>query len=387
VTVKNFIDGDTVHFYVPTTVTKDGVLKARFLAVDTPESTGKIEEYGKAASRYTRETLEKAKSIYIESDDANWNVDSTGDRYLVWVWYQTEVGGPYRNLNLELLQNGLAVGSSAANNRYGSLASAALSQSMQAKLNIFSGKQDPDYYYGDAVELTLKELRCNIESYNGVKVAFNGVVTLDGDNTVYVESYDADTEMYYGMTVYYGFNLSGPGLEILQVGNEVRIVATVQYYEIGGTWQVAGLSYRQMKPKDPNNIQKLSDGHAAAYTLTTADKFVNGKVDVDTDTDKKTYDYAPLAMSTSIRMNDLVVKDIYTTTDEASSSKGAMTLTCEVDGITISVRTAVLRNADGSLITEEAYKGKTIDVLGIVDFYDGKYQIKVYEAKNIIVKN
>jgi hypothetical protein len=235
--------------------------------------------------------------------------------------------------------------------------------------------------------LTLKELRCNIESYNGVKVAFNGVVTLDGDNTVYVESYDADTEMYYGMTVYYGFNLSGPGLEILQVGNEVRIVATVQYYEIGGTWQVAGLSYRQMKPKDPNNIQKLSDGHAAAYTLTTADKFVNGKVDVDTDTDKKTYDYAPLAMSTSIRMNDLVVKDIYTTTDEASSSKGAMTLTCEVDGITISVRTAVLRNADGSLITEEAYKGKTIDVLGIVDFYDGKYQIKVYEAKNIIVKN
>ena len=33
VTVKSFIDGDTVHFFVPEEVNGEGVLKARFLAV------------------------------------------------------------------------------------------------------------------------------------------------------------------------------------------------------------------------------------------------------------------------------------------------------------------------------------------------------------------
>ena len=41
-TVKTFVDGDTTHFYVPTSVSETGVLKARYLAVNTPESTGKI---------------------------------------------------------------------------------------------------------------------------------------------------------------------------------------------------------------------------------------------------------------------------------------------------------------------------------------------------------
>ena len=83
VTVKNFVDGDTVHFYVPTDVMPEGVLKARFLAINTPESTGKIEQYGKAASAFTKEKLKDAVSIIIESDTATWNADSTGDRYLV----------------------------------------------------------------------------------------------------------------------------------------------------------------------------------------------------------------------------------------------------------------------------------------------------------------
>ena len=31
-------------------------------------------------------------------------------------------------------------------------------------------------------------------------------------------------------------------------------------------------------------------------------------------------------------------------------------------------------------------EGKTIDVKGIVDFYDGAYQIKVFSANNITIK-
>ena len=69
VTVKTFVDGDTVHFYVDEQVCESGVLKARFLAINTPESTGKIEEYGKKASSFTREKLTAAESIWVESDN------------------------------------------------------------------------------------------------------------------------------------------------------------------------------------------------------------------------------------------------------------------------------------------------------------------------------
>ena len=383
--VKLFVDGDTTHFYVDKSIVETGVLKARYISINTPESTGKIEEYGKAASNFTKEKLSKATSIYLESDDGKLNADSTGDRYLVWVWYKTSENEEYRNLNIEILQNGLAIASSSANNRYGTVSVDAINQAKANKLGVHSGVKDPDFYYGEAVELTLKELRCNIEEYNGKKVAFNGVITKNEGSSVYMEAFDTETEMYYGISVYYGYNLSGDGLEIMSVGNESRIVGTVTYYEAGGTYQVSGVSYRQMKPNDPNNIQKISSGNNPAYYPTTADKFVNGKVEIVTEDEKKTYDYAALAMNTSLSMENLVVKSIYTTTAEDSSSKGAMTLTCECDGVTVDVRTSVLTDENGTVITADAYEGKTINVKGIVDYFNGSYQIKVLSAKDITV--
>ena len=383
-TVKTFVDGDTTHFYVPNSVMSSGVLKARYLAINTPESTGKIEEYGKKASAFTRAALEKATSIIIESDDGNWNADSTGDRYLVWVWYKTAEMTEYRNLNLEILQNGLAIASNTAQNRYGGPCMNALNQAKQHKLNVFSGEKDPDFYYGAAHELTIKEIRTNTEAYGGQKVAFTGVITINNNNGVYVESYDEETDMYYGIYVYYGFNLSGMGLGILKPGHEVRIVGSLQYYEAGGTWQVADLSYDMMEPNHPNNIQKLSEGHSPAFKVTTAEEF-QSKVELALEEENKVFDYAHLALNTSVEMKNLVVKDIYTTKNEESSSKGAMTLTCEVDGKLIDVRTVVLYDENGNLITEAMYRGKTIDVQGVVDYFDGRYQIKVFTKDHITI--
>lgn len=390
VTVKQFIDGDTTHFYVPTSLISTGVIKARYLSVNTPESTGKIEEWGKAASNFTKEKLSTATSIIIESDTATLNADSTGDRYLLWIWYKPEGGDEYRNLNIEILQNGLAIASNSANNRYGSICMDAINQARAEKLCVYSGQKDPDFYYGDAQELTLKELRCNIESYNGYKVAFNGIVTQDYDNAVYVESYDEETDVWYGMYIYYGFGMNGNALDILTVGNEVRIVGTVSYYEAGGTYQVSGLSYRIMKPNDPSNIQKISDGHEPVYLLTDPETFANGKVNVTQVDDEgnetiQPYDYAQLSVYSSISMEGLKVVSVYTTDNESSSNKGAMTLTCQANGVTIQVRTTVFRDADGNLITEDYYKGKTIDVKGIIEFFSGDYQIKVFHPNDIII--
>ena len=386
VTVKQFIDGDTTHFNVPASLMPGGVLKGRYLAINTPESTGKIEEYGKKASSFTKEKLSSATSIILESETATWEADSTGDRYLVWVWYRTDENSEYRNLNIEILQNGLAIASSSANNQYGTTCMAAIDQAKAQKLNVFSGQPDPDFYYGDAIELTLKELRTNVEDYNGMKVAFNGVVTVNDSQSVYVEAFDAETNMYYGMSVYYGYNLNGKGLEILTVGNEVRIVGSVQYYEAGGTYQVSDLNYRMMKPDDPSNIQKISEGNKPAFFETDADKFLNGQViTVDDEGNETVNKYAAMAMSTSIEMKGLTVVDSYTTKTEGSASKGAFTLTCMVDGKVVDVRTTVLVDKDGNLVTADIYEGKTIDVKGIVDYYNGSYQIKVFSADNITI--
>lgn len=387
VTVKSFIDGDTTHFYVPRDVMENGVLKARFLAINTPESTGKIEEYGKKAAQFTKEKLSGAASIIIESETGEWNPDSTGGRYLVWVWYKTADMTDYRNLNIEILQNGLALPNSAAGNQYGTVCVDALEQAKREKLNLYSGQKDKDFYYGEAVELTLKELRTNIESYNGKKVAFCGVVTSNsGNQGIYVEDYDSETGLYFGMYIYYGHGLSGTGLDILSVGNLVRIVGSVQYYEAGGTWQVSDLSYRMMQPDDPGNIQKLGEGHSASFVLTDPDTFVNGQVSIQTEADPITAPYAQMALNTSVEMQGLKVVKVKTTEDEDSASKGDMTLICEAGGVTVQIRTGVLLDENGTLITADRYLGKTIDVRGFVDYFNGGYQIKVLTHQNIIIK-
>lgn len=373
VTLKAFVDGDTTHFYVPTSVNPSGVLKARYLAVNTPETSGKIEEYGKKAASYTKSKLESATSIYIESDTSKWDIDSTGDRYLVWVWYKNSETDTYRNLNLELLQNGLAIASSSANNRYGSICMAAIAQAKQQKVNIYSGQKDPDFYYGDAIELTLRELRTNLKEYEGKKVAFEGIVTKNGENSVFVEDFDSESGLYFGMTVYYGFNLSGAGLEILQVGNRVRIVGTLQYYENGDSYQVSGLTYRQMKPNDPGNIQKISSGHQAAYALIDPKDYSSLMVElIDEDGQAQSFALPFLIMDTSVSMKDLKVEDVYVGSDHVR-------LTCSKDGAQVLVVTYNTPEAKSAL-------GKVVDIYGIASSYAKTYEIKVYDSNDFVVK-
>lgn len=393
VTVKLFIDGDTVHFNVPTSVNPTGVLKARFLAVNTPESTGKIEEYGKTASDFTKEKLQNAESIYIESDTESWDADSTGDRYLVWIWYKAKGASDYRNLNIELLQNGLAIASNSGGNRYGDKCLAAIDQAKEQKLKVYSGVKDPNFFYGQAIEMDLRELRTNIESYEQQKVAFNGVITLHYNNGVYVEMKEPDPEtgIRYGVYVYIGFSFGGSHL--LEIGNELRFAGSVTNFN--GSWQVSGLSYSDFIPTD-DDVRLVSEGNKAAYVLTTPSTFKSSVeltlIDPSTEEAvKKTYPYAELVLGTSIRMENLKVTDIYTTNKEDSSSKGAMTLTCQgADGTVIDIRTDVLYDENGELITASAYMGKTIDVKGVVDYYKygdqpGIYQVKVLTADHIVV--
>lgn len=389
VTVHQFIDGDTTHFNVPKSIAANGVLKARYIAINTPESTGAIEEWGKAASTFTRSQLEKATSIILESDTSSWNLDSTGDRHLVWVWYKTAEMSEYRNLNLEILQNGLAIASNSSQNSYGTYCMNAINQAKAYKLYVYSDKIDPDFYYGDAIQVTLRELATNPAKYLNMTVAFEGVVVKDDNGSIYVEDYCEETGMYHGMTVFKGYNLNGFGLKIIEVGNRVKIVGSMQFWEGGGIFQVSDLDYDPMEPDHPDNQKLISTGHSPAYVLTTPKDFCTKKLtlsvmDEEGNEIDKEFSYAELALNTTIEMKNLTVVKIYTT-NNGGDSDGAMTLTCKsADGYEITVRTNKMI-VDGKLVTADAFKGKTIDVKGLVGYYNGSYQIKLLSMKDVVI--
>ena len=379
VTMKRHIDGDTTHFIDPIGISADGIIKARYLAVNTPESTGRIEEWGQAASKFTQGKLESAHSILIESNDDSWNKDGNG-RFLVFVWYKPTADAEWRNLNIELLQNGLAAGSSPMDTIYGTTAVAATNQATVEKLHCFSQKKDPDYPYGEAESITLKELRLNYEQYLQKKVAFEGVVTYYSANTAYVEEVDAETGMTFGIQIFDGYNNELINNEVLEVGNRVRVVGYVTEYF--GTLQVSDLKYNAYRPKDPANTWILSTGNDFEATEKTVSEF-NADVSVLYGEETYTNKYHKMALSTSISIKNLKVVSTRTT-----ASNGYITVKCQdANGNQIDVRVEGIKDSNGNTVTEQYFEGQTIDVVGIIDFfnYEGyqNYQILVFDFGKI----
>lgn len=383
-TVDIYIDGDTTHFHVPTEVVANGILKARYIAVNTPESTGKIEPWGNDAANFTKSKLENAVSIILESDTATWNIDSTGERRVVWVWYKTAEDAEYRNLNIEILQNGLAFASNSEGNRYGEMCKKALEYAKANQSYVWGTALDPDFPYGDPVPTPLRDIRLNIKDYYYHNVYFEGVVVKDDGGTIYVESYDEESGMCFGITAYYATSgLKGEGLTYIQVGSKVRLVGVITYFEAGDIWQLSDLYYNSREPDDPRCLEFIGNGYWPTYTEVTVEEFFADKT-ITVDGKGVTKPYCELAMNTSISMKDLEVVSVYTT-NNGGDSDGAMTLTCKQNGKTIEIRTLVLKDANGNLVTADYFRGKTIDVLGTVDQYQGDYQIQLFSIDDVVI--
>ena len=117
-TLKTAIDGDTAHFTPLVDKTSQGTMKARFYGIDTPESTGKVQMWGKDASNFTKEKLYEANehgTIVVSSPQTVYaapSPDSTGSRYVSLVWINTEKkNAPLSELyllNLWIVQEGLS---------------------------------------------------------------------------------------------------------------------------------------------------------------------------------------------------------------------------------------------------------------------------------------
>ncbi|MBO4326445.1 MAG: thermonuclease family protein [Clostridia bacterium] len=362
VTVEQFIDGDTVHFW---NNSHTEIIKVRFVGIDTPESTGKVEPWGHPASIYTKTRLQNASQIVLESNEEGTpTVDSTGDRYLAWVWYKPSGSDTWRNLNIEILSDGLAMGKSTSSTRYGDVAMEALTSARTERINLYSGKRDPLFYYGETIDLTIKALVMNRSAYSSLKVRFEGVVTKESGGGIYMEEFDEDTQQYYGVYVYGGYAPLAP--KFLVPGYRLSVTGTADDNENFG-FQVSGLSFSLINPTDDDTriIEKDVEFHP---TLITANDLLTN------DTLENTF----------VRLENLTVTSVYTTKNNgATASDGAMTLTCKsADGKTVTVRTVKL-TLDGETVTEDYFMGKTMNVQGIFTFYQGSPQLKLFTLADV----
>lgn len=208
------IDGDTAHFTPKSGLAPEGVtdntIKARFYGIDTPESTGKVQPYGKAASKYTSSILDAAAkngTIVVSSAQNDYgtpNPDSTGSRYVSLIWVNTEKKDAGLDelylLNLMIVQNGYSwVKNVADMPQYKPTFYAAEEQARAYKLNLFSGQPDPLFNYGDYEDTSLLDIKHEVvrcmndpeatNAYDNRKVRVQGTVAGFSNKILYIQDF------------------------------------------------------------------------------------------------------------------------------------------------------------------------------------------------------
>jgi micrococcal nuclease len=330
------VDGDTAFFRE-----KGGgsSFSVRFLGINTPESTAKFEPWGKPASEYTCDKLTNATTIVLQADPAAGRLDSYGERYLAWVWYDG------RLLNLELVEQAYSKASGSTDTLYGDVIFD-VNLTVQYTERRVWGETDPDYDYSlEGVQITIEELVTNASEYYGKKVALQGIVSSKLGGAVFIQQGD------YGVYVY-----NRSWAPDLTVGNEIQISGvTVTYYpdENTGALQVSGYQAR------PPYSSTLSRDNVVTPRTVLIDAITTNDI------------------GSLLKVEGLTVKSIYEGTD------GAFTVTAEdADGNTITVR----RDADSpDDITMELFTvGTTFDVIGPLSRYMGSYQLMLTNLENII---
>ena len=249
VSVRSVADGDTASFVLP-----DGTnFRVRFYGIDTPESTGEVEKWGKAASMFTTGILDNAYEVVLESSTGKAAVtDSYGERYLGYVWYRMSANEDFKNLNLQLVENGYTPNNciNNINYKYYSYFDSAKKFAEKGALRIWGVAHD-EYFSDEAFAVTLKDLHDDIYSYFnedlqiGSKVTFKATIIAlkmgeGSDSTHLWTAAQIIDGKVYTFSIYTGYS-SSPTSAYLKVGNEYQMTGVVQNHY--GKFQISGLEY------------------------------------------------------------------------------------------------------------------------------------------------
>jgi endonuclease YncB( thermonuclease family) len=243
-------DGDTASFRTLAST----YVKVRFLGINTPESTAKVEPWGVKASHFTAGILSSAKNICLVNDiDVYSQYDSSGGRNLGFVWYQLSDTASWRLLNLEIVEECYSkdlLFTDSTNLKYLDSFTKAGAADAACGYRVY-GTQDPDYdYTSTVVEATIYEVWHDYASLGIDKDAGSSgkelhlkalVVGLLGDNLVLRDIVrdlaQADADPYMCIYAYAGYNSS--------LASKVAIGDVVYFYcratTYAGNYQLSDL--------------------------------------------------------------------------------------------------------------------------------------------------
>lgn len=297
------VDGDTTHFYdrnadgSSNTAVK---IQSRYLCIDTPESTGQVQPWGKKASHFTADKINAAKTIVVSSNFTDFEhakADSTGSRWLSYVWVSEKENAPYNELellNLMIVVAGWSSTKSATDSIYKDAFYKADAQAQCNKAGMFCGKSDDTYIYSTAVGTTIRELVSGkkYDSDSGTfitydwtdtthnKVSFDCTVAFtEGTNSfVYddLPSYDdPNVTVRYGLYIFTGYRNITP---LYKIGYRLNVPGIFTSYN--GNFQLTNVQYNALYHSDDDItiINKTTSEYVAPVVTPTEgwnDKYGN----------------------------------------------------------------------------------------------------------------
>lgn len=326
---KSLADGDTANFVV------GGMTMAvRFLAIDTPETSGSggLQPWALKAKAYTKEALENAEVIIVEKDLESDIIDKYG-RLLGWIWVDGEL------LQYKLVEEGLAyVKYLYGDYKYNGTMIALESSVQKTKVRIW-GEDDPDYDYDDSVKsVTIKEARA---LQTGTSVTIRGVVT----NTIGQNAFISDgTASIYIYANKYNYGALGkPGTEVELTGKII---------EYNGLSEISSIVDKK--------ITTLSEGNDVVAKDITADLIGE---DLEGD-------YVALK---NLTVTEVVLGDGGGYDIRTASDKGPATIRID----------KYLKDAPDPATIEA---GMVMDVVGSIGQYLEHYQVMISDASAITVQ-
>lgn len=253
VKLNRVVDGDTMSVY------SGGDYQAitiRFLGIDTPESTGSIEPWGKASSKYAKEVLYSAHSIVLEAEGERH--DSNGTRWLAWVWYKPTADSEYRLFNLEEVELAYAKYSQKVSSKYHAPLKEANDNAKLTEKRVW-GEKDPNFNYSkDTIETTLLDLWYNHDDFQSGTYFYVTVrlVRTVGNNMYLEDAEEVTLELEDGTIIngkgafyaFYGYVASF--YRYYNIGDVFRMRCQLEWDSDYGS-QLTGLSkYSTAKPED-----------------------------------------------------------------------------------------------------------------------------------------
>lgn len=275
VRLNRCVDGDTISVYVGSSS-----ITIRFLGIDTPESTGSIQAWGKEASAYVKGKLENADSIVLEAEENR--IDSTGKRYLAWVWYRNTPNEEYRLLNLEEVEMAYSKYMIVVKSKYNPTFNQA-NEKARLSLKRIWGEKDPNFNYSkQLVETTILYMLNHHDDFQvGTKFLVTVRLVRTSGNNMFLEdayetSYDEEGDIISGIGGIYAFGAYRIAFyTYFKIGDVFTLKCQLEYEGNFGT-QLTGLD--DPSPVIENKLPNIEEFNADDFNGGAALKDYYGKV-------------------------------------------------------------------------------------------------------------